>query len=498
MLVSFLIFISIVFFLYSIWYIVLSYNGFVLYLKDDTFQTLPKSSNSIEDLETAILLTVCDDFVPSVAESLLNQETVLSKLFILDDSSLIQNKKEIDKWVLACKTKPTVVRRSSRKSFKAGNINNWLSLNSKNEKYKYILIADADVELPNDYLLNLQKSILQNEFSFVQGCHIQKQFENWFERVGGLLIDSEWLGFVLARNNWGIPQVLGHGVLIRKDTLEDIGGIPELVSEDLALTIHLAEHSKYGIISSKAIAKESFPPSYQKYKKRLKRWIAADVEILKYYLKRIFVSNIKISAKLDLLLRETRLPFLCVFTSILFGIAIKTAFVGTSKFLVHPIFGLMSILIWISYLPALWVGKYDFLQRLKYLFYMPFISTGLLSEYPFSFIKGITNQVEFNPTNSDIKSKEEKSPIRILFLILFSTALIYSGFMSFLPIFIGVGIAILSSLIFDKGILSNYIVNFLCVIFWIFFIMQWITLNNISGIPIEAIFVLSGLSACRD
>ena len=54
-------------------------------------------------------------------------------------------------------------------------------------------------------------------------------------------------------NILGSPPMLGHGVLIRTESLREVGGFPNVISEDLGLTILFAEKGLTGIVEPASV-----------------------------------------------------------------------------------------------------------------------------------------------------------------------------------------------------------------------------------------------------
>lgn len=490
---------TLVCFFYGLWHIALATIGLVTTRKPRDQSEETNSPIAERHGRIAVLLTVCNDFDEIAAESVVDQYDVPLDLFVLDDSTCELERKKIDSWASRHGSGECVVRRSSRNGFKAGNINHWLSRYGQSDKYSHICLADADVVMPCNYLSLLCSATAASDPAFVQGCHQARQGGTWFEKAMGLLVASEWLGLLPGRNHWGLPHILGHGVLIKLADLIAVGGVPQVVSEDLALTIHLAENGRRGIICPQAIAEERFPETLARYRKRLRRWVAADVEIVRMYFTRILRSSLKPSEKTDLLLRETRLPMLSAFVMTLLLVAVVAGITGRSSCeLPGRAWVLVCLMVWAGHLPALWVARRSVLKRIRFLVIVPYLSCGLLPDYLMSAWHGWRGTVSFDPTNSTLVSGGGGALARLGISLLIGGVLIWAGMSSRLLAMTAVGFAMLTVPWLTARRANAGAIIGLSLGFWFVFVLQWIHCYSIGAVPVEALLVVAGMSACRD
>ena len=262
----------------------------------------------------AVLLTVCDDFQPPAAHSCVTQDYPDFHVYVLDDSSGEQMKEKVDTFQKNFPKKVTVMRREDRKGFKAGNLNNCLSLLP--EKYAYIALADSDTHLPAAFL-RIATGLLEVNSSkgFVQALHIANAHHRQsLARDLGEIVRVGWCYYQPLRNKYGFPMCYGHGALIRRSALKVADGFPEIVSEDIALTLRLRRQGIRGLITSGSICGEDFPDDYYTFRKRLSRWVAADLECFREELVPFLSSkNILIIEKLDALFRGLKVPLSLLF-----------------------------------------------------------------------------------------------------------------------------------------------------------------------------------------
>ena len=109
----------------------------------------------------------------------------------------------------------------------------------------------------------------------------------------------------------------GHGALLRRGALKAVGGFPEIVSEDIALTLRLRRLGIGGLFTDRVICGEDYPDNYYTFRKRLSRWIPADLECLwKELLPFLFVKSAPAVEKLDAFFRGMKVPLSVLFLPI--------------------------------------------------------------------------------------------------------------------------------------------------------------------------------------
>lgn len=378
--------------------------------------------------KVAILYTTCNDFNPAALMTLINQKHVATDIFILDDSTSDTVRDQIDEWVNSHPVDVLVVRRSNRMGYKGGNINHWLSKFGDPNRYPYILIADADECLPSNFTSQLLAHMDSGPYAFVQGCHLGlANIQSYFQSMLHLQVEMEWLHQIPARNLTGMPPMLGHGVLIKIKPFLEVGGFPDLVSEDLALTIRLAEKGQVGVIAPHIIGYEEFPQHYQAYWMRRKRWIKADAEVVRNMFKNMIRNKLGWLARLDLLAREFRLPLASSYWIILILLATMTPNLDSNLVLWHPAtWGILPVFLSPA-LPALWVNRISLPNRIKYILTASFIGASTIHLHPLSTLQGLFGITGFEPTGARQNARPDTSSSRYFLWELISSLIIVAG-----------------------------------------------------------------------
>ncbi|MFK7925410.1 MAG: glycosyltransferase family 2 protein [Bacteroidia bacterium] len=259
--------------------------------------------------KAAILYTTCNDFVVESAQSCVQQDYPDYTVYILDDSTQEADKNMIDAFAAQHPDRVQVIRRPDRKGFKAGNMNHGLSHYACEEPY--FAIADADEILPPDFLSKLVP-IMESDptCGFVQANHrANPDAESALAQSQGVGIDLHWKWYQPLRNRYGFVMFLGHGALLRRSCWEEIGGFPDIVSEDLGFAIRIREKGYRGRFVEEVICYEDFPDSVRSFRIRHMKWTRGTCEFLhKEAVGLIKSTNISWAEKLDILFPTMNLP----------------------------------------------------------------------------------------------------------------------------------------------------------------------------------------------
>lgn len=257
----------------------------------------------------AILYTTCNDFVWASAESCVKQDYPNYQVYILDDSSDSTFQMMVDHFASLYPTLVQVVRRPDRKGFKAGNMNHGLSTAAIDEPY--FAIADADEILPPDFLTLLVPLMEADPAcAFVQANHrANPEQKSKLARNLGVGIDLHWKWYQPLRNRFGFVMFLGHGALLRRSCWEEIGGFPDIVSEDLGFAIRARKLGYRGRFVKEVTCFEDFPNDVRSFRIRHMKWTRGTCEFLyKEAVPLIKSKEIPWMEKLDILFPTMNLP----------------------------------------------------------------------------------------------------------------------------------------------------------------------------------------------
>lgn len=274
-------------------------------------RTIEETQSVRFDPPVAVLYTTCNDFVEAGAASCVRLNYPNFHVYILDDSSDKAGMRRIDRFAARYES-VTVIRRPDRRGFKAGNLNYALQ-NVVSEPL--FVIADSDEILPQNFLSVLVPRISADpDCGFIQANHKCIKQGTKLQRDMCRGIDIHWEWYQPLRNRFGFVMFLGHGALLRKSCWDEVGGFPEVVSEDLAYAIEIREKGYYGTFAADVTCLEEFPSSVRAFRVRHVKWTRGTCEFLHQFAGRLIRSkNISWSEKLDILFPTANLPLTLFF-----------------------------------------------------------------------------------------------------------------------------------------------------------------------------------------
>lgn len=262
----------------------------------------------------AILYTTCNDFVEESVLSCVRQDYPNYTVYILDDSSSPEYQARVDAFAARFPGLAEVVRRPKREGFKAGNMNYCLSEAATEEPY--FAIADADEILPPDFLRKLVPVMEADPLcGFTQANHrANPRAESSLAQAMGIGVDLHWKWYQPLRNNYGFVMFLGHGALLRRKCWEEVGGFPDIVSEDLGFAIEIREKGYRGRFVEDVVCYEDFPDTVRAFRIRHMKWTRGTSEFLAKKMGWLLkAKNISWTEKLDILFPTLNLPLTLVY-----------------------------------------------------------------------------------------------------------------------------------------------------------------------------------------
>lgn len=329
----------------------------------------------------------CNDFdgnslLKSMRQDYGNFETV-----ILDDSSDEKYKRTIDEF--AVKNGVTVIRRKDRKGFKAGNINNYLLSENIKNNYDYVVILDSDEILPPNFIKESLKYFLKyKNVGIVQANHISTRNRNLFMKLFHIGVNSHWPTYQTMKHFYGFSTMLGHGAMISRECYLAAGGFPNLVAEDLCLSIEARNHGYYVAFAPNIVCEEEYPVDYVAFKKRHSKWTQGNLEFIKRYTGKIIKSKMKWYEKADIVLFTYNLPLTAIFAFFIFLNLVFAPLLNINLGAVYKLWMIIPTVIFF-FSPMLndfivWTTKFNPLRNLAYFFgvivlYGSMLTTSLIS-----------------------------------------------------------------------------------------------------------------------
>lgn len=245
--------------------------------------SIPEKCDSKKCPSVAVLYLTRNDFNESACLSCLNQKYNNFKVFILDDSHGTEIMQSIDVFSSKVSGKVKVIRRTDKTGFKAGNINHALNLIHK--EFEYFIISDSDGILPEDFITEcLPYFELDATIGFVQAsCAYNPNQNGLFSNDMAPQVNIHWKHFMPYHNSFGFVMFYGHSGMIKTEVWEKIGGMPEVVSEDLFFSIKAREAGFQGIVAENVVTFEDVPENYHRFRNRHEKWVRGTTEFLRHH-----------------------------------------------------------------------------------------------------------------------------------------------------------------------------------------------------------------------
>ena len=318
-----------------------------------------------------LLYCTCNDFDGESLLRSMRQTYAYTEAVILDDSDSEEYRARID--AFGREHGVRVVRRENRAGFKAGNINHFLlSEEMRESDYRYAVILDSDEIIPPDFTVNCLKyfAVYENA-GIVQANHIATRNRNFFMKLFHIGVNSHWPAYQGMKHRYGFSSMLGHGAMIKRECYEEAGGFPDLVAEDLCLSIELRSRGYFVAFAPEIVCEEEYPVDYLAFKKRHSKWTQGNLEFIKKYTGKIARAKMAWYEKADIVLFTYNLPLTAIFGFyILLNISILPA-LGIDVGQLYPVWMLIPTAVFFLS-PMLndvftWIFRINFFRFLLYL-----------------------------------------------------------------------------------------------------------------------------------
>ena len=224
----------------------------------------------------ALLYTVCDDAMLEALRRLGNQSYKHHDVFVLDDSSQPHYRALVDEAGFR------VLRRDSRKGFKAGNLNNWLA--KYGAEYQYFVVVDSDSILDDDFIIQMLKYAehpANRDIAIFQSKIRVWNLDSSFARAIAAWYPLWYYWIDKLANRCGMALSWGHNCLYRTAMIRGIGGFEEeFIAEDYATALTLLRRG-YECRFVDTISYEAVPTSMHSYTRRAVRWARQTLQLFR-------------------------------------------------------------------------------------------------------------------------------------------------------------------------------------------------------------------------
>jgi cellulose synthase/poly-beta-1,6-N-acetylglucosamine synthase-like glycosyltransferase len=233
---------------------------------------LPQQTKDLP--QVAMLYLTCDDFMEVAVDGLSGQDYPNLDIFILDDSQDPAQQRWLDQ------TGYKVVRRFTRKGYKAGNLNYWLS--QYGSRYEFFIVLDSDSLVPANFVGELVRYALhpQNQHIAV----FQSRLRAWgaanrFTRTVASWFPLFFFSMERLANRMDASLPMGHNCLFRTHAIEQVYGFQEdYIAEDYATGLRLVERG-YRCRMVDLISYETVPANIYRYTRRNIRWATQTLQL---------------------------------------------------------------------------------------------------------------------------------------------------------------------------------------------------------------------------
>ncbi len=271
--------------------------------------------------KVVMLYCTCNDFVESALAKSIRQNYDNFETIILDDSTKPEYIRRVDKFAKLYNLR--VVRREEHVFFKAGNLNHYLK--NHQDEYDYVAVLDSDERVPNDFIESMLKYFeYDSSIGAVQAGHKATEGKNIFQALMSMSVKSSYIYAWAAKNQFGFMTLAGHGMMLSKQAIVDAGFFPEIIIEDLGITMKLYENGYKVVCAASVVCEEEYPSNYIITKKRHLKWQEGGVELRKKMKKDLKSKEIPAFLRFDIRLHlwslcdNTIFAFLHIFILLLF------------------------------------------------------------------------------------------------------------------------------------------------------------------------------------
>ncbi|MFP3950593.1 MAG: glycosyltransferase [Candidatus Bathyarchaeia archaeon] len=314
-----------------------------------------------------------------------------------------------------------VIRRNSRKAFKAGALQNAL----KFARGEYLAVFDADNIPSPDYLRKTIPHFQDNPIlGYVQTRlgHLNRGFNHITEAIA-IALDTHFVVEQPARSTLTlVPNFNGSAGIIRKEALLDLGGWGyDTLTEDMDLTYRMRMKGWDQLYLRDVTVEGEVPISLHAFKKQQERWAIGGTQTTKKLLKKIWkAGNLSLPQKMESTLHLSNyfifpamlLSFFALLGLVLIGVDPAPLF--------YTVWGAASTIggmgVSLMYYSAVKNQGLSLKKKIPFMGLLGALGVGLSAHFSLAVLRGLfTKDITFNTTPkhniNNGKSEDEKSDI---------------------------------------------------------------------------------------
>lgn len=277
----------------------------------------------------ALLYPTADDFRVDVVRRSAEQSHPHTRTVVLDDSQEPETRERIDE--LAGLEGVEVHRRASRSGAKAGNLNAWLDRHA--DEVDYVVVLDADQEIGPEFVAAaLARFAVNPEAAVVQGRIRSRGGDTSFARDFSGLFTRHADTKLAARAVLGLVDFFGRGAMLDVAALREVGGFPEVVMEDTALTVELERRGRTVVAAPELLSLEDAPVDHTAFAVQFGKFAEGALQLLVRSRGCLVDPRLTVLRRVDLAL-ELLIPVLAAVVPLaLFAYAVVAAVTGAAAF----------------------------------------------------------------------------------------------------------------------------------------------------------------------
>lgn len=259
-------------------------SGFVLIDFIVLYRHSKKPTTHVTDepakLRIAVVITTFNEDPKLVLDTVLSAKLAVGKtgdVYILDDSTEQATRQQLDNYR---GHDFKILRRNSRRGYKAGAINDWLK--SYGDKYDLLAIFDAD-QRPMPFIFKSTTAYFNDsKMAFVQVPQYYSDISSGVS-LGAFFQQLPFLRLIMnGRNMANSAFSLGSGTIYRIQALTEIGGLDEsTITEDISTALKLHAKGWRSTYVDKPLIWYGMPPrSIAGYLLQQGRWSLGGFQLL--------------------------------------------------------------------------------------------------------------------------------------------------------------------------------------------------------------------------
>ncbi|GAA1424609.1 glycosyltransferase family 2 protein [Agrococcus citreus] len=281
------------------------------------------------DARVALLYPTADDFRADVIQRSAAQTHPGTRTVVLDDSQQPEVRARVE--ALAAEHGVEVHHRASRTGAKAGNLNAWLAAHA--DEVDYVVVLDADQEIGPEFVAAaLARFAAHPEAAVVQGRIRSRGGDTSFARDFSGLFTRHADTKLAARAVLGLVDFFGRGAMLDVAALREVGGFPEVVMEDTALTVELERRGRAVVAAPELVSLEDAPVDHTAFAVQFGKFAEGALQLLVRSRGSLLDPRLTVLRRVDLAL-ELLIPVLAAVVPLaLFAYAVVAAVTGAAAF----------------------------------------------------------------------------------------------------------------------------------------------------------------------